>query len=436
MSIIIKEYLSYNLYNKTGDGTHITEGVPAVVQNIPKDSVMVDIEGLHVGATRNFTRYMKQGMINSVPTWTKPYLKPLIMHHNEENGKTIGRIYHVEYTEKGPISGIGSLNFTTNIPDKEGKEQVEDGRLMTVSVGIVGRDVRCSICGHNIAKEGPCEEHLKGQSYDGEVCYWDIYEFEGKELSYVIVPSDMYARNIRVYRPDDNIDSSFYFKEKYGNEVDMMSNDKDPKEMKKDELLEAYQSLKEQLDNLNQEKSNLDTQIQEANQKIKDLEDQNEKSASNDSKAQELQTQLQEAQNSIKDLEQKIQSKDQELETKGSELQEQKNLKEAAENEAIKATEKARKELVEHYKLLRKLTNKSEVDEEKIKERTEESLRGAVLDLQEELDSGNFNIVAGSVEDPTPGPQNSGNVNKQAEPVNLQEELKGLFSNVASVYRI
>lgn len=161
-----------------------------------EDSLTVINEGLHAIATKNFTRYQASALKKSVPSWTEPYMKPVIMHHNEYDGKTIGRIQSVEYATKNTRSGTPALRFTLSIGDWDGQSQIQDGRLLTTSVGISASDCRCSICSQNIAEER-CE-HERGQIYEDQTCYWDIYEFEGKELSYVITPSDPYAANIQI----------------------------------------------------------------------------------------------------------------------------------------------------------------------------------------------------------------------------------------------
>lgn len=172
---------------------------------IDPDSIMVDIEGLHAVSTGNYTRYIPIALENSVSSWTHPFNKPVIMHHNEKDGKIIGRIISVEYKTDGTRSGTPALVFTVNVPDEDGKKQIRDGRLLTVSVGISATDCRCSVCGRNVAEYGPCE-HERGHEYNGEICYWDIYAFTGKELSYVITPSDPYTHNIRIYSPtSDNL---------------------------------------------------------------------------------------------------------------------------------------------------------------------------------------------------------------------------------------
>lgn len=175
----------------------------ANIANIDPQSLMVDIEGMHSNiVTGNYTSYTPEALIGSIPSWTQPYKKPVIMHHNEKDGKIIGRIINVSSKENSTRSGTPALLFTVNIPDEDGKKQTQDGRLATVSVGISASDVRCSICGANVA-ECQCE-HKRGEKYNGKVCYWEIRSFKGKELSYVITPSDPYAHIIKVYSPTND----------------------------------------------------------------------------------------------------------------------------------------------------------------------------------------------------------------------------------------
>lgn len=175
----------------------------ANITNIDPQSLMVDIEGMHSNiVTGNYTSYTPEALLGSIPSWTQPYKKPVIMHHNEKDGKIIGRIINVSSKESDTRSGTPALLFTVNIPDEDGKKQTQDGRLATVSVGISASDVRCSICGANVA-ECQCE-HKRGEKYNGNVCYWEIRSFKGKELSYVITPSDPYAHIIKVYSPNND----------------------------------------------------------------------------------------------------------------------------------------------------------------------------------------------------------------------------------------
>lgn len=59
---------------------------------VAPNSLMVDIEGLHSVITRNDTFYTDEAMKKSEKYWTSPYERPVIMHHNEADGITIGRV--------------------------------------------------------------------------------------------------------------------------------------------------------------------------------------------------------------------------------------------------------------------------------------------------------------------------------------------------------
>ena len=205
MAIVIREYVDGGFYHKVinensdNKGTEITEANSQINNNIDPDSIMVDIEGIH-GApyvTRNFTRYMPKCLKGSVPSWIKPYRKPLIKHHNDKNGEIIGRICDAKYKESDTLTGTSALEFTVNVPGKA-KEDVKNGLLETASIGATIHDMRCSICGQQLANGEECE-HKRGVKYGDKICTWDMYEMTGKELSYVIVPSDIYSKNIRTY---------------------------------------------------------------------------------------------------------------------------------------------------------------------------------------------------------------------------------------------
>ena len=206
MAMMIREYVDgEGFYSNIGDyhePLNITEADNT--SKVDPNSLMVDIEAIHAypHVTRNYTRYMPKCLKESVPTWTQPYLRPLIKHHNEANGDIIGRVYNAEYKTKNTLSGTPALLFTVNVPNKQAKEDVQNGLLDTVSIGVIASDVRCSICGQQLAGGDMCE-HERGVTYkvDGEnkLCTWDLYSIEAKEVSYVVVPSDIYAKNIAFY---------------------------------------------------------------------------------------------------------------------------------------------------------------------------------------------------------------------------------------------
>ena len=200
MAIELKEYVgAVFVETKSGDKDNkinLSEGYTQTY--VDKDSLMVDIEAIHSIITRNDTLYTEKCIKDSIPYWTAPYERPVIMHHNEKDGKIIGRVKAANYIEKSERSGTAALELIANIGDEEGKKGIKNGTLATVSIGAIAHDIRCSICGTNLVEEGMCE-HDKGEIYDGKRCYWIVNKIEPKEVSYVIVPSDIYAHNTRVY---------------------------------------------------------------------------------------------------------------------------------------------------------------------------------------------------------------------------------------------
>lgn len=405
---MIREYLGFNnfLNEPKHNGVHTAESL-YYNDPISPNSLMVEIEGIHVGPTRNYTRYTEQALKSSKRSWTHPYLKPLIMHHNEKDGKIIGRIHRVEYVDKKTYSGTGALVFTTNVPDKEGMEQIEDGRLLTVSVGIIGHDVRCSICGHNIAEHGECE-HERGAVYDGEICYWDIYEMEGKELSYVIVPSDIYAKNTKFYRPKQ---AKRHISES-ANNVKGVSKKMTLTEAEIQELQKEVVTLREMTQQQKEDMDELKLQLEEAREKAKPAEQLQADKA-------RLEKELKEAQDTIKEKEKA--------------LKEETELRENLEAQLIELNKEKKIMLAENYALLRKLTGKSEIPVEQIQERSQESLNDAIKDLKEELENKIQDPTqATEVTDPTIAESLDNNVKKpkSASNIDLVEGLNSLFDSI------
>ena len=203
MAIEIKEYVGFSGSQPTNhSGIIVQESIAATAtpqQMISPNSLMVEIEGIHSDVlTINCTKYSEECLKKSIPYWTSPYEKAVIMHHNDEDGQIIGRVKKAEMIDS-KRSGTPAINFTCNIGDENGIKGIKNGTLATVSIGAVAYDVRCSICGENVAI---CDcEHEKGHVYDGKLCYWTIEEMEPREVSYVILPSDKYAQTMKVYKP-------------------------------------------------------------------------------------------------------------------------------------------------------------------------------------------------------------------------------------------
>ncbi len=426
IGILIKEYLGYNefAHEPGNENNHIRESVACEpIDTICKDSIMVDIEGLHVGPTRNFTRYHESALKSSQPTWTKPYLRPLIMHHNEKDGRIIGRIRHVDYTDVNTHSGTGALIFTANVPDKEGIEQIKDGRLMTVSVNVIGHNVKCSICEHDIAREGRCE-HERGKEYAGSICYWDIYEMEGKELSYVIVPSDIYARNLRIYSPSEGQEKN-HFKENYMKEVPHMSVKESNDQVK--DLQESVSGLEKEKEELQSSLDQTKTELDSLKEKLQEKEDGLSELKESHSK------ELQEVRDELKEKKEELKEAKDSLNQFKTDLDQEKELKEELENTLVETKAQNKNDLIENYTLLRKLANRPEIKMESLKERTEESIKDAFSDLKEEMSS--FSIAEMNVENPSLNNEGT-NVNekKKESNIDLEEGLASLFSDITNTH--
>lgn len=160
-----------------------------------KRKLIVTMEAIHVGRTANFTYYTKQGLREGINSWTHPYNKPVITHHNQHSGEPIGRILSAEYSENMP-SGREGLLFTVEITDPDAVEKVLDGRYQTVSIGASTDKVTCNICGTDRTQEW-CE-HWRGETYEGTTCHYTVGTTFGQEVSYVNVPADENAGNINV----------------------------------------------------------------------------------------------------------------------------------------------------------------------------------------------------------------------------------------------
>jgi hypothetical protein len=402
MAVELQEYIGSKAINKPVSNSTNVECKEYVVDLDPisDGSIMQEIEGLHVGPTRNFTWYMESALDSSVNSWTKPYQKPLIMHHNEDNGKIIGRVCHVEKKIKNTRSGTPALLFTCNVPDKDGMEQIQDGRLKTVSVGVTAHDVICSICGEQIELDengfSVCG-HDRGVQYkkdNGELktCYWEVYEMEAKELSYVIVPSDIYTHNIRSYKAKTN--QKVGLSESVNNTQDLNLQEGEFKKM-------AIEKTNTEL----QEKANIEEEVKagvpatevatetETKEKVEEVvEDAKEteikglkaKVAKLEAEKELLSKDLGKTKEDLSLIVDKLDSVQAALKTEIV-------LKETVETKLIGTKAELREAVEENLNTLRSALNKPVALKESLQGRSIESIKDSIVDLKEEL--GGLNSV-------------------------------------------
>lgn len=167
-----------------------------------KEKLLVTMEAIHVGKTRNGTFYTETGLKEGLSSWTQPHEKPVLTHHNSRNGEPIGRIKSAKFEEK-TLSGRKGLVFEVEITDPEAIEKVKDGRYQTVSIGGYTDSVVCNCCGVDRMNEW-CE-HYPGEVYDGQECHFIIGTTFGEEVSYVNTPADINAGNISMQSVTESV---------------------------------------------------------------------------------------------------------------------------------------------------------------------------------------------------------------------------------------
>ena len=393
MALMIKEYVDHNDVNgffseAVATHEHLELKEAAAHENslpIAPDSLMVEVEGIHAypHATRNYTRYMPECLIDAIPAWTSPYNRPVIKFHKDEDGETIGRVISAEHIQKSKRSKTPATKFLINVSEEKAKQGIKDGRLDTVSISGIATDVRCSICGQQLADGEECE-HERGQQYKVgskvKTCYWDIYQMEPKELSYVIVPSDVYAKNERFY-PATKGGEKPKLTESLDKNLPPKTNHKEG-DVEMTELEEAQ------------------AKVSELSAKVKELE---EAAKANETKMTELTEAKDKADAQVKELTESKTALEENA-------KQEKELKEGLETELAETKTKLKESMIETLQAVRKATGRKELEESLVKERSVDSIRDSIVDLKEEF-NGKFagkdvqesagTPAPASVEDPT-----------------------------------
>ena len=374
------------------------------------NSIMVDVEAIHSILTKNFTLYSPEALKESVTRWTQPYERPVIMHHNDEDGTIIGRVKNAKFTNKTPETGKPGLILSLNVSEKEGIEGVKSGRLLTVSIGANASDVRCSVCGKNIA-EGDCN-HQRGEIYDGKLCYWRVEKLgDPKEISYVIVPSDKYAKNVNIYSPEKFKRNSL-LAESESEEVNrvlfddiekaidkaMQESVEESKEDKKD--LEEKEISEEVKDESTDTKEDVAEEPKE--EKAEESKEDSEEEIKEDKKEELEKTEDKKEDTDFVSVLNKLQAEAREMEktiiTLKRELGIEKDLKEQLEKELDTLREEKRTNLVEKNNTLRKQLNLAEMDAEVAKYSTVEMLEASIANYEELVELNSADTVIKNIE--------------------------------------
>ena len=117
-----------------------------------RDDFIVNIEAMHCAphATGNNTRYMAEACKASIKEWSTPYVKPLILYHNDYDGTMVGRILEANVSTSSKTN-TECLNLKATVPLWEHQRQVEAGLYLTTSIGVSGTDA--VFAGSNLLEE-------------------------------------------------------------------------------------------------------------------------------------------------------------------------------------------------------------------------------------------------------------------------------------------
>lgn len=171
-------------------------------ENSLDDIVDIDvyIEASHSDTKINNAYYTSSSMLRDFSTYTHPFKKPLLRHHNSYSGEPIGRIISSDCIDSALIDGTKAIDVIAKVSDKDAITKFLDGRYSTVSIGASANTITCNHCGKHILKDGKFNfcGHWRGETYDGKLCTWNCEDLEYSELSVVNSPADKYAQVYRI----------------------------------------------------------------------------------------------------------------------------------------------------------------------------------------------------------------------------------------------
>lgn len=443
MAILLYETLDNIPTSVSGSvPSDISVSEASMEHSIDPGSIMVDIEAIHAlpHATRNYTRYTEKCLKNSIPGWTKPYNKPLITHHNEKNGDIIGRVVDASLKTAGTFSGTPALLLTVNVPGEQAKADIKNGLNQTVSIGVTATDVRCSVCGKQIELDSDGEviscEHKKGHTYGKETAFWDIHAMEPKEVSYVVVPSDIFAGNVKNYPAAKNKLPAV--KETYKEEGKQSNMDIKEMETKLKSAEDRASNFEASFKAITETKESLETKLADAN---KNLEETSSKLALSEAANKELVTKIETLEAKVTELNTKISDLENKNKDISDKLADETKMRECLETELSSTKISLKESLVDTLQSLRKLNGKVELDSVVLREREESSIRDSIADLKLEMkETTEQQKVPGTIPNPAlseeaAAPENQ-SVNlkensKNSDAVDLKLGLETLFMAVA-----
>lgn len=437
MSLYFKEYLNSKVIDHvSGDSNiHFKENFSSNSAIGQPNTVIAEIEGLHNVRTGNYTLYTEAAMLSSVNSWTYPYNKALIMHHDEDDGEVVGRVRSVSVEDSKVLKGSKALCFVTDILGQKNQEATLDGRNSTVSVGVVAHDVTCSICGQQLANGETCE-HQRGNIYDDNLCIWIINKMSAKELSFVNLPSDHYAQVTNKYRLGEKgvdskmkLDNAGLAESQEANVENLNLTEGQDKDLEESKSIENKgiqngegsqeiidESEKEIIKALHREKKELEALLRDKDEDLL-----------------RVSREFEELKDKISNLQDIIIKKDEEV-------SKEKALRESLESELSSSKDIVKKELVKKISNLREKNLGLETDVKAFSERSIESLKDTIVDLKEQIDNNVSDKIGTVLQEGLVDETQTEKLSKQSKVTkkqveddkikpkfNLSEQLKSIF---------
>lgn len=189
--------IDVTITNSEGETFSLTDS-----ENYLDEIVDIDvyIEASHSGVKINNAYYTATSMLRDFTTYTHPFKKPLLKHHNSYSGEPIGRIISSDCIDSALVQDSKAIDVIAKVTDRDAITKFLDGRYNTVSIGASANTIICNHCGKHILKDGKFNfcGHWRGETYDGKLCTWNCEDLEYSELSVVNSPADKYAQVYKI----------------------------------------------------------------------------------------------------------------------------------------------------------------------------------------------------------------------------------------------
>lgn len=260
-------------------------------------AIDVLFEATHSGVNLNSWNYSSDSFQKDCNSWLSPFAKPMLKNHDSFE-EPLGRATKAYVGPSDFNDERDCINVSFHITDTDAIPKFLDGRYKTMSIGANASDIKCSICGKHILKDGRFKfcGHWRGETYDGQKAVWTATGLRYAEGSIVNEPADLWAQVKKI-----TICSS--------ENKDGENNDND------------QNSIGGIVDGLINNQTNTGSSIQD-NQGTQDPEQkgaENQQNADcgqhNDPKPEDKDIQIKELQDKVDDLTQKLSNKDSEIET-------------------------------------------------------------------------------------------------------------------------